>query len=421
MRYLFLSTITLLSVLFFTSCTNDSGTVTVNYQEATALYGNMDDIRSLPLNATGQSIQNSGKIFISSDFVLIGEEGQGIHVMNNQDRSNPTSEAFIQIPGNKEFYVEGQFLYAESYYDLLKIDISDPYNAVLKDRAKYAIQNEFKNENGETLIGFSYENKTITLDEDDDFMNEIIGDQLVYLDFANNVIPNSSVPSSFTGNSTESIGSINRITISNDHVYVVSNNNMIILDDHNFGNSITRIENIKEEMETVFPFEDKLFVGSKTSMSIFDISNSSHPNEIYDFEHARSCDPVFPHKNVAYVTLRTADFSQCPGNKNVLLVVDINDLSNPTQVAEIQLPSPYGMSVIQDLLFVGNGLNGLVVFDISDAQNPKLVKEYKDLEAYDIIADPNDSNYLFIAGANGMNQYHLRNDLSLELTSSIDY
>lgn len=403
------------------SCTKDTGTVTVNYVEATAIYGSIDDVRSTLLNDAARSIDNPGKIFIGEDFVLVGEEGEGIHVIDNQNRTNPSTTSFMHIPGNKEFYVEGQYLYAESYYDVLKIDISDPYNAVLLNRSEYAIQSEFKNNEGETLIGFSYESKTITLDENDDFMNEIIDDQLVYLDFAQNIIPNSSVPSSFTGNSAQSIGSINRVTKSGDYIYIVSNNNMIILDDNDFENNVVKLENIKEEMETVFPYQNNLFVGSKTSMSIFNISNGNQPTEVYEFEHARSCDPVLPHNDVAYVTLRTADFSPCPGNINALLVIDINDLANPVQVEEIQLPSPYGMSVINDHLFVGNGLNGLYIYDVGDTRQPKLVKELSDIEAYDIIGDPNNPDYIFISGSDGMHQYLLNEDFSLQLKSNIDY
>ncbi len=423
MKYLNTICIVLLTSIVFFSCTNDTGDVEVTYLEAKAIYGSMDDIRSIPINEGPRSIENPGKIFLGNNFVLIGEEGHGIHVVSNQNRANPISEAFINIPGNKEYFVSGNYLYAESYYDLLKIDISNPSQAILKSRSKNAIQDEFINDKGETLIGFNYQEKTETFDENDDFMKEVLVDQLVYLDFANNVIPKSSVPSSFAGNSAQSIGTINRITKSNDHIYVVSNSNMIIIKDGEDGlsSNVERLINIKEEMETVFPHQNNLFVGSKTSMSIFDISNGSQPVELYEFEHATSCDPVLPYNDVAYVTLRTADFSECPGNINALLAIDITDLSNPIQIDEKQLASPYGMSIINNHLYVGNGESGLSVFDVTDPQKPTLVSTNADIVAYDIIADPTNSAYIFVAGDNGMNQYKIESDLSLEWTSNIDY
>ena len=265
--------------------------------------------------------------------------------------------------------------------------------------------------------------KTAVMDENDDFMNDILDDQLVYLDFASNVIPKSSVPSSFSGNSNDAIGTLNRIAKYNDHIYIVSNNNMIILKDDAQGlsSNVVRIENIKEEMETVFPYKDKLFIGSKASMSIFDISNANTPVELYDFEHAKSCDPVFPIDNVAYVTLRTADFSECPGNINALLTINISDLSNPKQVAETQLASPYGMTEVKSHLFVGNGENGLSIFDISNPLEPELVNTQTDVVAYDIIANPGNPDFIFITGNEGMKQYKVQEDMTLEWTSNIDY
>lgn len=423
MKYLNLLCIAIIAAITLHSCTKDSGKVEVSYLEATAIYGSMDDLRILGLNEGPRSIENPGKIYIAEDFVLIGDEGKGIHVMNNASKDDPVGVGFINIPGNKEFFVHGDYLYAESYYDLLKIDISNPVQAELVSRAEFAIQDEFVNDKGETLVGFDYEEKTVVLDENDDFMNEILGDQLVYLDFARNVIPKSSVPSSFAGNSAQSIGTVNRITKSGDYVYVVSNNNMIVVGDRGSGalENVTRIENIKEEMETVFPYQNKLFVGSKSSMSIFDITDSGQPVQLYEFEHATSCDPVLPHADVAYITLRTADFSACPGNINALLAIDINDLSNPIELEEIQLASPYGMAVINDHLFVGNGENGLSIFDVTNPKNPSLISTRTDVVAYDIIADPSHPEYIFLAGNEGMEQFKLGEDLSLTWSGNIDY
>ncbi len=417
-----LGAIILIAVVLL-SCTNDTGNVEVQYLEATAIYGDMEEVRATPLNEGSRPIVNPGKIFIGEDFVLIGEEGEGIHVLNNKDRVNLISNAFLNIPGNKEFFVSGQYLYAESYYDMIKIDISNPYDAVLINRSKNAIQNDFINDKGETLVGFAYKEKTMILDENDDFMTEILEDQLVYLDFAKNVIPKSSVPSSFSGNSAQSIGTINRITKSNNHIYVASNSNMIIINDNENGLSsdVVRLENIKEEMETIFPYQNKLFVGSKTSMTIFDISKGEQPIELYEFEHATSCDPVLPYNDVVFITLRTADFSTCPGNINALLTIDITDLSNPIQIDENQLVSPYGMSVIDDYLFVGNGKNGLSIFDVTNPQVPILVNTDNNIIAYDIIADPSNIDYIFVAGDDEMNQYKIKEDLSLQWISNIDY
>jgi len=408
--------------LFLTSCTKDKGSIEVHFQEATAIYGDMDVIRNVALIAPTTEIENPGKLFIGDDFILIGEEGKGVHVVNNSDRQNPLAEMFINIPGNREFFVDGHILYAESFYDVVKIDIENPLSPVLLDRAENAIQDIFTDDKGNALIGFSYEEKSVLLNQDDDFYNEIIGDQLVYYDFAKNIIPNSAVPSSFAGNSSDQIGTVNRMTKAKGHVYVISNSNMIVIpDDHNFSSNARRILNLQEDMETIFPHKDHLFIGSRTSMTIYNTDYELRPQQITEFDHARSCDPVLPYQDVAYVTLRTGDFSDCPGDVNGLLVVDVENLSKAYLLTEIQMSSPYGMTVIGKDLYVGEGKNGLKIFDISNYKKPKLKAEH-DIEAYDIISDPFDNKIVFIAGPHGLSQFTILGDNEvLDLQSTLRF
>ena len=403
------------------SCTTeDQGTVKVDYVEARAIYGDIAEIRATPLNESTRAIENPGKIYIGEQFILIGEEGLGIHVIDNTDRSNPEQLAFINIPGNREYYVSDNMLYAESYYDLVKVDITNPLNAKLVGRAENAIQEPSQNNEGEYLVGFTFENKTVVLSEDEHFYEEIISDQLVHLDFAENVIPQSAVPSSFAGNSSSQSGTVNRVTKNGDYVYTISNNNLIIVSDGlSFGDDMQRHRNFKPDMETIFPYEGKLFMGSRSAMNIFDLSDPLAPTELFEFDHVTSCDPVLPFKEMAYVTLRTADFSNCPGDVNALVVLDLQDISNPDQLHELQMSSPYGMSVIEDKLYVGEGENGLTIFDIEDERNPELIESIKDIEAYDIISDPIDKKIIFIAGPDGLQQYTMGVNESLELNSTI--
>ena len=421
MKNFHLLAIPFLFLFCLTSCTKDTGTVTVTYQEATAIYGDLDEIRSTPLNESVRPIENPGKIFIGDALILIGEEGKGVHVIDNSIRSNPVQTSFINIPGNREFFVKGNILYAESYYDMVKIDLSNPNQAILISRAKNAIQDEFKDDNGNSLVGFSYEEKTTTLSVEDDFYNEVTGDQLVYIDFAKNIIPKSAVPASFAGNNADKSGTVNRITKAGDYVYVISNSNMIAIKDKDgaFATDFNRMENIKADMETIFPHAGKLFVGSRSSMTIFNTSDPLHPNEIYAFDHATSCDPVLPYENAAYITLRTADFSDCPGNINALVVLNIENLAKPKQEKEIQMASPYGMTVVNNMLFVGEGENGLKVYDITDRYKPELIKHHKEVAAYDIMPDPDNSNIIFVAGPEGLTQFNLGGDQSLEVESFI--
>lgn len=414
----YILSLSFLAILFITSCTKDKGLIEVHYVEANAKYGNLDDLRSQALQSETRSLVNPGKIYVGDNYLFIGEEGSGIHIIDNTNRENPVNVSFIAIPGNKEFYIDGDFLYAESFYDMIKVDISDPLNPSLEGRAEFAIQDAIQNDQGETLIGFDFSDKTIKLDQNDEFYSEVSDDQLVYFDFAKNIIPVSAVPASFAGNSSATSGTVNRVSKNNDHIYVISNQNLISIPE-SFNGPFNRQENVKEDMETIFPYNDHLFVGSRSSMSIFATDDPLDPRAIYDFDHATSCDPVLPHDDKAYITLRTADFSDCPGNINALIVLDVSNLEAPKELQEVQMQSPYGMTVIGSYLFVGEGENGLKIFEINN-QSVELIKTDQQVQAYDIIADPNDSSHLLIAGPKGISQYQLTEDLILKLQSSIE-
>lgn len=404
------------------SCTKDYGKVEVTYQEATAIYGDIEAIRSQPLNETIREITNPGKIYLGNDVILIGEEQEGIHVIDNSDPINPTSVNFINIPGNKEFFVKDNKIYAETYYDLVKIDISDMYNAVLDSRAEYVFQDLWKN-GEQTLIGFSYKEVTTTLDQKDDFYQQVLAENEIYLDYAKNIIPKSALPSSFAGSGSNVSGTANRVTYTKEHVYIIGNNSMYIVADHSQGlKKVDSKTNIGDGVETIFPFEDNLYIGSRSAVNIFNISDPKQPIEAYEFEHATACDPVLPADGVAYVTLRTADFSACPGNTNSLLVLDTRDIYDVEQKKEIAMSSPFGMTIIGDDLYIGEGDNGLKIFDISNKYEPELKKSLDNIIAYDVIPHPTISNLILTTGLDGVSQYMINdNGESLTLQSSISY
>ena len=54
---------------FIYGCTDDTGLIKVTYQEANALYGNLDDIRSTPVNELPRAISNPGKIYVAHDLI----------------------------------------------------------------------------------------------------------------------------------------------------------------------------------------------------------------------------------------------------------------------------------------------------------------------------------------------------------------
>lgn len=88
------------------------------------------DIRNLP----PQPIEQSGAIFLRDTLFFLLEQYKGIHVFNVKDSANVTALTFLQIPAVTDFTVAGDRLYADSWRDLLTIDIGQLDHIQLLDR-----------------------------------------------------------------------------------------------------------------------------------------------------------------------------------------------------------------------------------------------------------------------------------------------
>ena len=132
------------SFLFLlSSCVKDKGSVTMTYNKGTAVYADLDAVRTKTLIGTTRQIVDPGKIFIDENMLLIGEEGEGIHIFDNTNPSSPVNVSFIQLPYCKEFYVEDNMIYAETQYDFVKIDITNLSLPTLVNRVEFAFGQNF--------------------------------------------------------------------------------------------------------------------------------------------------------------------------------------------------------------------------------------------------------------------------------------
>ncbi|MEQ9304416.1 MAG: hypothetical protein RJQ14_10930, partial [Marinoscillum sp.] len=395
------------------------GSKTVTYTKAPAVYGDLEALRSVTLTGHARSIVDPGKIFVYNNLILVGEEGHGIHIIDNSDPGSPTPLSFINIPGNREYFVQDGFLYAESIYDMLKIDIHDISNPSIVKRLKNAFSDPLVNSDGDVVISFDLEEVTETLSLDDPIFEYESSDNIYYYDFTSTLIPPSAVPASFAGNSSSGIGSVNRIVAYDDYVYAVSRQKMTV---YASGGDFSQVFNEYKgwEMETVYPLGDRLFVGARSSVDIYDISDRSNPVYLSGYAHMTSCDPVLPvNEATAYVTLRTGDFSECPGDENELLVIDISESNFTNEITSIGMSSPYGMTLIGDKLYVGEGENGLKVFDVSDRRSPVLLREDSNTEAYDVLVHPQYSDILLLANSKGLMQVRVDVEQKLQFVSNI--
>ena len=118
----------------------------------------------------------------------------------------------------------------------------------------------------------------------------------------------------------------------------------------------------------------------------------------------------------AYVTLRTGNF--CRQATNQLEVVDIEDPTNPKQVAVYPMQNPHGLSVSDNNLFLCEGDYGIKSFNISDKNKigNNLLQHLKNIKSFDVIAGPKS---LIVTGKDGVYQFNYNNAASLKQLSKI--
>lgn len=385
------------------ACKKNKGTVQQTYNKAFAQYENINNIRKTSINGTIRGIYKTGKIFFGSRMILIGEVNEGIHVIDNSNPSSPINVSFIDLPYTNEFYVENNIIYAVSHYDLIKIDVTDLTQPILIDRLENAFGQNITDGQGNVLVGFKYERVTESFELGSPEELALRENNTLYYDFQNEVIPFSDVPSSFIGSSVKNKGTINRIAIDNSNIYILGRREIHTFYDNGSQLSKASKNEVGDELETIYTKGDKIFVGSSSEMIV--LTKTSSPQKVSSYQHTVTCDPVLPHGNIAYLTLRSVNTNGCNGDVNVLDVIDISNISNPTKIKEIQLSSPYGMAIVNNYLFVAESNNGLTVLDISNPADPIKLITHSTIRAFDVLMHPTASNTILTTGHNGIKQF----------------
>ena len=207
-------------------------------------------------------------------------------------------------------------------------------------------------------------------------------------------------------------GSTARFTIAGNYLYVVDNVSLKAFD---ISSNSTPVYKSKTEIginiETIFPYQDKLFIGSSSTMYIYSLSDPSRPTQLGKAEYTirMSCDPVVARDSVAYATLRST--GRCGGSQSTLVVYNIKNISSPILMNTVFLTTPYGLGIKNNSLYVCDGQNGIRVFNITNTYNPIQVSEIRmnNTTFYDVIpygniliAQVNDGFILYDIGTNPM-------------------
>lgn len=205
------------------------------------------------------------------------------------------------------------------------------------------------------------------------------------------------------GTTTGQGGSMAAMTIKGDYLYRLQGGNTIEVYDISEDSSAKLVNTVNagDGLETIFPYGDYLFLGTNTGMLIYDVKNGRNPAFVSRYDHVFSCDPVVVQGNYAYVTLRSGG-TRCFRTLNQLEIIDISDIQNPSLLKAISMLNPHGLDADGDNLVVGEGTRGFKWFDISDPVNPVLTSFQNTVPGYDVISL---GDRFILVGDKGLYQY----------------
>jgi hypothetical protein len=420
-----MKTLTKVSVLFLfvalaiTGCT-DKTIERITYDANVPIYMSFNDFRSSFKKSEAEEISLPGKMYFKDGYLFVNEVGKGIHVINNSDPSNPQKIAFYEIMGNVDMAIRGNILFADSYIDLVAIDISDVNNPVEVARLEnvfpeiapegdmwypYAMVDRSKG----VIVG--WEVKTITEERD----ASGYGSWLYRGNF--DFIAISEGGGNWSGGAGIG-GSMARFMLNEKYLYVIALPFRLKTVDVESTLQMAIIDSVDvpRNMETLFRLENKLFIGTTTGMLIFGLENPEMPRQISSYDHITACDPVVVDGQYAYVTLRTG--TMCTNGQNLLEVIDISSIENPYLVKSYPMFNPHGLGVDGDLLFICDGAAGLKIYNKTDPMSiiTNQLAHYPDFNTFDVIPL---NGVLMLVGPGGIYQYNYTDPLNITQISHI--
>ncbi len=419
----FFPVLTILPVLMLLGSCRDR--IYQTYDLNHPVYMSYEELRAAVEETQPGEIHNPGKIYLYEDYILVNEVREGIHVIDNSDPSSPVVKSFIRIPGNIDMAIRNNILFADSYVDLVAIDISDLDNISELARFEDIFTWDLPPYGSGSRVGTVDPSLGVVVD----WMTEEVTEEIeenpqiwptrmwgAYAEF-DAVSFQSSAAANGGKQTTGTGGSMARFIIYRDILYTIDQTDLHTFDisdelDPRFEGD----QGIGWNIETVFIARDHLFIGSTTGMYIYDLADPLKPEYVSTYWHVTSCDPVVVEGNYAYVTLRTGN--TCETDVNQLDIVDVHQLSSPTLLKSYPMYNPHGLGIDQGTLFICDGDAGLKVYD---ARDPYMLKNnriahFEDIHAFDVIPV---NEVLLMIGNDGLYQYDYTDLSDISLLSMI--
>jgi len=371
-----------------------------------------------------KTIEEKGNIYFKDNYLFILDNFEGMHVIDNSNPEAPINKAYYSITGITGMAIQNQYLYVNAYTDLVIIDVSNIEQPIESGR----LENVFE-------YAWPSHDPQYPLAEVDPSKGIITGWEIK--DYVTDKVPiggcfncainlttgfESSAALIDAGAGSQGIGvsgSITKFSLLNDYLYVMDGHNLKPFD----LSSPTRPTNTNDvaiwrEVETLFAYNNHIFMGTTSGMLIYETTNKNLPLQVGVIQHAMACDPVVVDGDYAYVTLRTG--TACSGQQNQLDIIDVSNYSQPQLKKTYPLKNPHGLGIRNNTLFVCDGSAGLKIYDATEplSVGDNKIKTYGSIQATDIIVL---ENVAMLIGDDGLMQYDISDIDNIKKISTIKF
>lgn len=386
---------------------NDWTTERITYEANVPVYMSYKEFRNSFQKSDPVEITQPGKMYFKDGYLFVNEVGKGIHVIDNSNPASPEKVAFYEIMGNVDLAIRGNILYADSYIDLVSIDITDINNPKEVGRLENIFPEVFPEGDRWFPYAMVDKSKGVIVNWKVQTITEerAPGTMWGWKIFRGDMVFATSAETGGNWSAGAGTGgSMARFMLNADYLYLIAHPWMLKTVDIEKADKMGVVDSVSvpRTMETLFRLEDKLFIGTTTGMLIYDIATASKPRQISHYDHVTACDPVVAAGQYAYVTLRSGN--RCNNAQNLLEVIDISSITNPYLVKSYPMFNPHGLGVDGNLLFICDGKAGLKIYDKSDplAIITNQIAHYPDFDTFDVIPM---NGILMLVGEGGIYQY----------------
>ncbi len=406
----------------FSACMD---TYTEVFTANSPVYMSYEDLRTAVKPTATRDLVNPGKIYFKDNYIFVVEERKGIHIINLVNPASPQKVGFIEVPGCVDIAIKHSTLYADSYIDLVAIDVSNLNNirevARLKDVLPYIVppsDNDYRMAEVDEDKGvvIDWEIKKVRQDMDYHYypVYPMWGKAEMDGTFSNL----SSGVGGSSGSAFGVGGSMARFGLYDDYLYAVDNSTCYMFDVRNPESPVNAgKQGVGWDVETMFIYDSHMFLGTMSGMIILSLDVPLAPKYISNFSHVTSCDPVVVADGYAYVTLRGGQI--CRSTTNRLDVIKLSsDYKNNDMVGSFNMVGPYGLGIDGDILFVCDGDAGLKVFSVEDKARVtnNQIAIFPNIKTYDVIPV---NGFLFMIGQDGFYLYDYSNIQNITLKGHI--